>query len=104
MSELKTIHMLVAEILRDIGWPKCDPPAHFIAQDGNGNVYAYCGEIEFERNDEGGAWTSADNSSCLPDTGNWALGNYPLAVDYKSQYVTHPLACATPETNDVDSW
>jgi len=54
MSELKTIHMLVAEILRDIGWPECEPPARFIAQDGSGNVYAYCNEIEFERNDEGG--------------------------------------------------
>jgi hypothetical protein len=99
MSKLKTIHMLVAEIIRDKGWPKCEPPARFIAQDVSGNVYAYCGEIEFEENSQGGSWTSADNNPCLPDTGNWSLGNYPLAVDYKSVYVTNAL-----ETNDVDSW
>jgi hypothetical protein len=104
MTHLKTIHMLVNDILRTKGWPVCEPPARFIAQDGTGSVYAYYNEIKFERNDENGAWTSAGNEyCCLPDTGNWALGNHPLAVDYKTQYVMYD-AYHTLDANDVDSW
>lgn len=92
------IRELVAKVTKG-KWPETYPATLYIAQDETGGLFCYCAPIKFN----GNAWTSLGDYPSLPDSGNWALGSYPLASDYDTNCVSRLEAIRQLE-NDPDNW